>query len=98
MGLDESALTLSQRAYVNLNSLRNASKWLFIIVSAILLFNLLAIVACKISKPSEILSYAMIMTSFLLSLYVILWYIVKVLMRIKGSANGKKITLRTHMF
>jgi hypothetical protein len=79
MAVDESALTLSQRAFVNFNSLRGAGKWLFIIISTVILLNLLALIAWQ---NIEIKIYgdfvwATILVSLILCVYVIAWAVVK---------------------
>ena len=75
----ESALTLSQKAFVNFNSLRGAGKWLFIIISILILLNVTALAAWQ---KIEVKAYgdfvwATILISLLLCVYVIAWIVVK---------------------
>ena len=73
----ESTLSLSQRAYVHVKSLRSASRWLLILVIGILFFNVLAIIAWinATSKTIEILVSIIISTA--ISAYVLGWFAVK---------------------
>jgi hypothetical protein len=79
MATDDSALTLSQRAFVNFNSLRGAATWLYLLISAVILINSLALIAWP---NIEIKSYGdfillTIIVSLVLCVYVIAWSIVK---------------------
>jgi hypothetical protein len=79
MAIDESALTLSQRAFVNFNSLRGAGKSLFVIISAVILLNLLALIAwqnIEIRSHADFV-WATILVSLILCVYVIAWSVVK---------------------
>jgi hypothetical protein len=74
-----SSLSLSQRAYVNSQSLKAASKWLLILVSCITFFSALALAALLFSNTQNIIVLVGgVVISFILSVYVIIWFIIKV--------------------
>jgi hypothetical protein len=79
MAIDESALTLSQKAFVNFNSLRGAGKSLFVIISAVILLNLLALIAWQNIELSSYANFiwATILVSLILCGYTIAWGVVK---------------------
>jgi len=72
-----SSLSLSQRAYVNSQFLKAASKWLLILVSCITFFSALALAALLFSTTQTILVLVGVVISFILSVYVIVWFIIK---------------------
>jgi hypothetical protein len=72
-----SSLSLSQRAYVNSQSLKSASKWLLVLVSCITIFSTLALGALLFSMSQNILVLISVVISFILSAYIIIWFIIK---------------------
>lgn len=72
-----SSLTLSQRAYVNSESLRAASKWLLILVSCVTFFSALALIALFVSTSQNITVFVGVIICFILTVYIIVWFIIK---------------------
>lgn len=72
-----SSLSLSQRAYVNSQFLKAASKWLLILVTCITFFSALALAALLFSTNQNIIVIVGVVISFILSVYVIVWFIIK---------------------
>src|SRR5437660_9550649 len=75
----QSTLSLSQRAYVIVKSLRGASRWLLGLVIGILFFNILALIAWlnTTSIAIENLVFASIIISISISAYVFAWFVIK---------------------
>lgn len=71
-----SSLSLSQRAYVNSQSLKAASKRLLILVSCITFFSALALAALLFSTNQNIIVVVGVVISFILSVYIIIWFII----------------------
>lgn len=71
-----SSLSLSQRAYVNSQSLKAASKRLLILVSCITFFSALALAALLFSTNQNIIAVVGVVISFILSVYIIVWFII----------------------
>lgn len=72
-----SSLSLSQRAYVNSQFLKAASKWLLILVSCITFFSALALGGLLFSMSQSILVIVSVVITFILAVYVIIWFIIK---------------------
>jgi hypothetical protein len=72
-----SSLSLSQRAYVNSQFLKAASKWLLILVSCITFFSALTMTTLLFGTSQNILILVGVVISFILSVYVIVWFIIK---------------------
>jgi hypothetical protein len=71
-----SSLSLSQRAYVNSQSLKAASKRLLILVSCITFFSALSLAALLFSTNQNIIVVVGVVISFILSVYIIVWFII----------------------
>lgn len=72
-----SSLSLSQRAYVNSHFLKAASKWLLVLVSGITFFSAVALGALLWSVSENILAVVGSLISFLISVYIIIWFVIK---------------------
>jgi hypothetical protein len=75
----DSSLSLSQRAYVIVKSLRGDSRWLLKLVIGILFFNILSIIAWfnTASITRENLVPVSILISIAISAYVVGWFVIK---------------------
>jgi hypothetical protein len=69
----QSTLSLSQRAYVIVKSLRGASRWLLGLVIGILFFNILALIAWL----DATLVFVSIVISIAISAYIFGWFVIK---------------------
>src|SRR5713101_7697825 len=75
----QSTLSLSQRAYVIVKSLRGASRWLLGLVKGILFFNVLGMIAWlnAMSMAIQNLVFVSLVISIAISAYVFGWFVIK---------------------
>jgi hypothetical protein len=71
----DSSLSLSQRAYVIVKALKNVSRWLLYLVTGILFFNVVSIIALSITR--ENLVFVTTIISIAISAYVFGWFVIK---------------------
>lgn len=72
-----SSLTLSQKAYVNSEFLKAASKWLLALVSCITFFSALALAGLLFTASQNIPVFVGVIISFILAVYIIVWFVIK---------------------
>jgi hypothetical protein len=75
----QSTLSLSQRAYVIVKSLRGASRWLLRLVIGVLFFNILSMIAWlnATSIATQNLVFVSLVISIAISAYVFGWFVIK---------------------
>jgi hypothetical protein len=72
-----SSLTLSQKAYVNSEFLKAASKWLLALVSCITFFSALVLAGLLFTVSQNIPIFVGVIISFILAVYIIVWFVIK---------------------